>query len=201
MFAMTRPSVLEVESRGWSTARNVLSFIVSVLSILSTPASSNPRSTYTYIYEGQPFSIHGENLLSGATHISIKFSVSSLLSTNTTYNVTTPPFQDLVMSDGVNTIKKGTFLNSSFITTNGAGDITTWAIDELLGRVELSFLAINVAQSVIRHFCLVIVTLVPQMLAFKLMGSLILGRELALHTTMVRRVCGQFPFLNLSLKG
>jgi hypothetical protein len=39
------------------------------------------------------------------------------------------------MSDGVNTIPVGggTFLSSSFITTNRAGDITAWAIDELIG--------------------------------------------------------------------
>jgi hypothetical protein len=39
------------------------------------------------------------------------------------------------MSDGVHTIKKGkgTFLNSSFITTNDAGDITDWIIVVLIG--------------------------------------------------------------------
>jgi hypothetical protein len=134
MFAVKHSSVLEVEARGWSTARRLFSFIVCVLSLLSSAANSNAR-IYTYVYEGRPFGIDGINLLSGATHISVMFSVSSLLSDNTTYDVTSPPFRDLVMSDGVNTISVGggTINDGSFVRTTATGYIGTWFIAELIG--------------------------------------------------------------------
>jgi hypothetical protein len=63
------------------------------------------------------------------------FSVPSLLSDNTTYDVTSPQFRDLVMSDGVNTISVGggTINDASFVRTTATGYIGTWFIAELVG--------------------------------------------------------------------
>jgi hypothetical protein len=133
MYAMKRSSVLEVEARGGSTARRLFSIIVCVLSLLSTTANSSAR-IYTYVYEGRPFGIDGANLLPGATHIFVMFSVSTLLSDNTNYDVTSPPFRDLVMSDGVNTtsVAGGTINDASFVRTTATGYIGTWFIAELI---------------------------------------------------------------------
>ena len=147
-----------------------------------------------YVYEGKPFGVNGINLLPGATHISVTFSVPSLLSDNTTYDVTFPPFRTLTMSDGVNIIPVGggTFLSFTFITTNGAGDITSWAIDELIGAGRTFVLGDQCCTIGDPPFLSTYCCSGPTDASIQTNGFSGIGRELTLHTTMVRRVCGQF---------
>jgi len=92
-------------------------------------------SAHTYVYSGQSFGINGENTIAGATHVTVTFASSVLLSASTLYDVSTAPFASMSLSDGVDTIAVGggSFLGSSFIKTDAAGDITTWFIAELQG--------------------------------------------------------------------
>jgi hypothetical protein len=89
-------------------------------------------SDYEYIYDGNPFS---RNLIPGATNISVDFLSSSLLEPSTRYNVSSPLFDTMTISDGANTIAVGggTFLSSSYVQTDSSGNIDYWIIVELLG--------------------------------------------------------------------
>jgi PEP-CTERM motif len=89
-------------------------------------------SDFEYVYNGQPFTT---NLILGATNISVDFLSSALLMPATNYDVSSPIFDAMTISDGVNTIAAGggAFLGSSHIQTDNSGNIASWVIAELLG--------------------------------------------------------------------
>jgi hypothetical protein len=87
---------------------------------------------FEYMYVGQPFTT---NLIEDSTNISVDFFSSSLLKPSMVYNVSSPIFEDMTISDGIDTIiaGEGTFLSSSYIRTDRFGNVNGWIIVELIG--------------------------------------------------------------------
>jgi hypothetical protein len=107
--------------------------LFAAFAILATVgAGSASAHAYRYVYRGRLFQ---KNELPGATNIRIVFLSAAPLAPSTTYGVASPIFREILMTDGVDTIERreGTFLDTSFIETNSAGQISSWSIIELAG--------------------------------------------------------------------